>query len=135
MRWKFDTNIKTRCDSDHQMAPYIFCVRSYIPKTEIPVFEDKGNGDLEFTKFDEEDNEGQDIQIPIRYQLPCKGDSGSSHWVVNTNIDRAVVIGMSSFSGDYRRSETIICGHSAHIVKTTWPPFLHWIKKHAGIVK
>ena len=105
------------------MAPYIFCVRSNIPKTEIPVFEDKGNGDLEFTKFDEEDNEGQDIRIPIRYQLPCKGDSGSGHWITENN--KAILVGITVIG-------SVLCGRTSHMQATFDKIALNFIKSKAG---
>ena len=123
MRWKLDTNIKTRCDADHQTAPYIFCVRSYIAKTEIPVFEDKGNDNLEFKEFEVEDNERQDNGKPIGYQLPCKGDSGSGHWI--TENSKAILVGITI-------TGSMLCGRTSHMQATFDKIALDFIKSKAG---
>ena len=124
MRWKLDTNIKTRCDADYQMAPYMYCIRSYIPKTEIPVFEDNGNADLEFKEFEGEDNEEQGNGNPIGYQLPCKGDSGSGHWITENN--KAILVGITILG-------SVLCGRTSRMQATFDKNTLDFIKSKAGL--
>lgn len=124
MRWKLDTNIQTKCNIDYQLADYMFCVRPWIPKTVIPVFEDKGNGDLEFKVFEGEENEGQDNGEAIGYQLPCKGDSGSGHWITQSN--KAILVGISSTGSS-------VCGGTSQMHATFDKIVLDFIKSKAGL--
>ena len=63
------------------------------------------------------------------YTQPCKGDSGSGHWMRETNKNKRALVAINSFIyGDY-------CGFDSNAITTVHPRVLEWIKLHSHIKK
>ena len=126
MVWQFPTNFPFRCDfSPHEehkkFKPWYICIVYKPPQTSVFQFK-KGYKKLKFCEPDKED--------PVKrgYQLPCKGDSGSGHFMRNSNEEKWALVAINSYKiGQY-------CGADAHAITTVHPDVLNWIKYHSKIV-
>ena len=136
MVWKPDALFPRRCfDKDGDYRPWVMCINTLLPETSVFQFKLDQRGELNLYDVSREKPiEYLPRDENVGYQKPCKGDSGSGHWTFDTIREKAALVGITSFSGDIRKLETLVCGHSSHILKTTWPAFLKWIKQHSEIV-
>ena len=150
MKWRVDESKPKRCCKDGicpnigtPVPEYVTCVQTLLPTTPTAEFtqnlvenEDEIDelfnlkDDLEFTRFNEE--KAHDSKIG--YQLPCKGDSGSAHWV-KSNSGKYVMIGITA-KGHWPQYN--YCGEQAWMQKTTYNQkpknILDWIKVKAKII-
>ena len=128
MKWKMDCEkchpdkncILHEDNTDYRMTPYSLCVRSELPVTKTIEFKDVGNNQLEFINgVLMINNEPPNIDH-IGHQLPCRGDSGIGHWMMNGK--RSVLVGITAHGKDP-------CGSAAIMQKTTHKDILTWIKE------
>jgi hypothetical protein len=48
------------------------------------------------------------------------------HWIYNEQTKTSVLVGVASTGSN-------VCGYGSHMIKTTWPSILEWIKRHSEI--
>ena len=130
MVWEFPPNPPAGCkipvipshDSRH-FKPWYICIVSRAPSTSIFQFKENLFGTLNFRSADKEDS------AKSGYQLPCFGDSGSGHFMHETNEDKWALVAINSYQeGEY-------CGFDEHAITTVHPRVLDWIKLHSHISK
>ena len=125
MVWQFPTHFPFRCDIDkHDPAnfkPWYICIVYKPPQTSVFQFKKTGRRKLKYCDADKYD--------PIRagYQLPCKGDSGSGHFMKNSEGNKWALVALTSY--DYGQ----FCGTESHLMTTVHPDVLSWIKEHSKI--
>ena len=128
MVWEFPPNPPAGCkilrldshDSRH-FKPWYICIVSRAPSTSIFQFKENLFGTLNFRSADKEDS------AKSGYQLPCFGDSGSGHFMRETNEDKWALVAINSYQeGQY-------CGFDEHAITTVHPRVLEWIKLHSNI--
>ena len=128
MKWKMDCETchsDKNCvlhsgNTDYRMTPYSLCVRSELPLTKTIKFQDVGNDQLEFDNGELMINNEPPNIDHIGHQLPCRGDSGIGHWMMNGQ--RFVMVGITTNGMDP-------CGSAAIMQKTTYKDILTWIKE------
>ena len=98
-----------------------------LPQTSVFRFKKNSDGSLRLLTAIKETPEDIGKSKDIGHQLPCKGDSGSAHWMYNSKEEKRAVIAVTSFSNQE------VCGMDEHLMKTTHPSVLAWIKKYSEI--
>lgn len=137
--WKVDyrkvdksTIVENHCaDSEYDKAEFVVCSQSILPTIKSYVFHRNQDGSLrlsEIEKMKQEDYAG----LHPGFQQTCGGDSGSGHWVLNSNERRHVLV--STTFAKARIADGNWCGLQGIQIKTTWPPIHRWIKKHSNII-
>ena len=130
--WKIDKLMdEDHCADPSDKAEFIVCSQSILPTIKSAVFHRNQDGSLRLltiTKTKQEDYAGRHPG----FQQTCSGDSGSGHWVLNSNDQRHVLVGITFSKG--RSDDGIWCGMHTIKIKTTWPPINRWIKKHSSNV-
>ena len=131
MVWEFPFKQSPRCKVS--TSDYYLCISSLLPQTSVFVFKRNGINKLKFLNVYKEkiedsfDETNQNTKRQLGYQMTCKGDSGSGHWMYDSfNNQRALVAITSHNQGKY-------CGAPSNVLLTTHPNILEWIKKYSGI--
>ena len=146
MVWEYPFKQPTRCpdeyhnnpDPNQNSKPYYICMSSFLPKTSVFKFERDGKTKLKFSdayKEEIEDTFGKLTEVDkknIGYQLPCRGDSGSGHWMYDSTKNRRALVAITSH-GLFDAQIGKFCGGPTHSLLTTHPDILRWIKKFSGI--
>ena len=111
MTWKYNgQNEKKTCRDRKQKAHYVTCVHSDLPKINKAIIEfDDGFRLIDPKNQIKTEYEPQDEYIN-GYQLPCQGDSGSPHWIVNDEGE-AVLVGIVTTQHGH-------CGYVSHMQRT-----------------
>ena len=142
MVWEYPFKLAPRCygnvhnnpDPRKNTKPYYICTASFLPQTIVLKFKKDGKSKLKFSDVYNEKIEDtfdvNDAQTMKErgYQLPCKGDSGSGHWMyASSENKRAALVAIGSHTqGEF-------CGDNIHNLLTTYPTILKWIKTYSGI--
>ena len=63
--------------------------------------------------------------------MPCKGDSGSGHWMYDSRTKKRALVAVNSHS--IQNPKTNYCGAPNHNLLTTHPNVLKWIKRYSNI--
>ena len=119
MIWEFPFKRQARCNPNTHIPlifkPWYLCIVSRSPQTSV--FQFKIEGEMKFRSAYKEKprNAG--------YQLPCKGDSGSGHWMYNSKEQKRALVAINS------HGEGEFCGFDAHVMTTVHPDVLNWIKR------
>ena len=115
------------------MNDYYLCISSLLPETSVFKFKRNGKGKLKFLGADKENiedsfnPENKYLKQDLGFQMPCKGDSGSGHWMYDSHKDQRALVAIGSHNiGEY-------CGAPSHLPLTTHPNILEWIKKYSDI--
>ena len=131
MVWVFPFKHPSRCGTP--VNDYYLCISSILPRTSVFRFKRDGKGKLKFMDANKENIEdsfdatNKNTKENLGYQLPCKGDCGSGHWMYNSEEDRRALVAMSSHAiGEY-------CGAPSHVLLTTHPSVIQWIKRYSDI--
>ena len=131
MVWEFPFKQPSRCIE--RMNDYYLCISSLLPETSVFKFKRNGKRKLKFLSADKENiedsfnPENKYLNKELGFQMPCKGDSGSGHWMYDSHKDQRALVAIGSHNiGDY-------CGAPSHLLLTTHPNILEWIKKYSGI--
>ena len=130
MVWEFPFKRPSRCGVP--VNNYYLCISSVLPQTSVFRFKRNGKDKLKFLDAYKEkiedsfDATNKYTKENLGYQLPCKGDSGSGHWMYSSYEDRRALVAMSSHAiGEY-------CGAPSHVLLTTHPNVIKWIKIYSG---
>ena len=142
MVWEYPFKLPPRCydnvhdnpDPSKNTKPYYLCTASFLPQTIVLKFKKAGKSKLKlsdvYNEKIEDTFDANDVQTMKErgYQLPCKADSGSGHWMyASSENKRAALVAMVS------HSQGKFCGDSIHNLLTTYPTILKWIKTYSGI--
>ena len=130
MKWKIDPSKSEHfCFSDPQdHAQWIVCPTSILPTIKTHKFHMNDDGSLTF-KGIERKNQNEYAPRHAGFIQGCPGDSGSGHWIFNSNEERHVFVGVF-----YGRDETKNwCGYPSAVSKLTHEKIHSWIKLHALI--
>ena len=125
MVWQFPTEFPFSCDSSphdpDEFKPWYICIVYKPPQTSVFKFKKARFNKLKFCEPDKYD--------PIKrgYQLPCKGDSGSGHFMRNSDERKWALVAINAYARQH-------CGADAHAITTVHPDVLNWIKYHSKIV-
>ena len=124
MTWKYNgQNEKKTCRDRKQKAPYVTCVHSDLPKINKAIIEFDDGFRLKDPKNQIKTEYEPQEDSTSGYQLPCKGDSGAPHWVVNDD-NEAVLVGIAHSGGDD------LCGYFAHMQTTIDSDIFDFIWKY-----
>ena len=120
MVWEYKPTLPFRCPplahDPKFLKPWVLCIRSLNPQTSVFQFKKGKRGNLKFSNAYKEDSK------QLGYQTPCKGDSGSGHWIQDSKGNRKrALVGVNSYGGPF-------CGDSEHLISTVHPEVLDWIK-------
>ena len=146
MVWQYPSQQPTNCpdvfynnkDPDENTKPYYMCTASFLPETSVFRFKRDGNRKLQFQNAYKEKIEdtfnsiSNDDQKLIGFQHPCSGDSGSGHWMYDSTEKKRALVAISSHLPSTARLG-LFCGSPSHILLTTYPNILRWIKKWSDI--
>ena len=128
MIWEFPFKQPSR--SGVKKAPYYIAISSFLPETSVFEFEKDGKDKLKFSGADKEKVEDA-LNLKkfysIGFQLPCKADSGSGHWMTDSRNEQRALVAVTS------HGDESYCGSASHAILTSHPSVLQWIKKHSGI--
>ena len=129
MIWEYPGKRGSRCshDAKYYNEDWYLCIVSMLPQTSVFRFKKNSDGSLRLLTAIKETPEDIGKSKDIGHQLPCKGDSGSAHWMYNSKEEKRAVIAVTSFSNQE------VCGMDEHLMKTTHPSVLSWIKKYSEI--
>ena len=140
MIWEFPFSRPTHCRPNPMVEPphkpFYLCIASILPQTSVFRFvsdEDRLiNMVIDKETSQQARPQGNVIRVPtkkdyIGYQKLAPGDSGSPHWMYNPAKKKRALVGITSHG---RRSDDMI---GSHIMITTHPTILQWIKRHSGI--
>ena len=99
------------------------------PRVKVGTFVESMD-ELEFTGFE--------IEKPLEgtggYHRPCKGDSGSAHWITNYQMKAVVVATVSKGDKPCGSIKPRITPYAGEVLQFTSSPLIHyWIKKKAHI--
>ena len=130
MVWKVDSDNPQKCmehykDDSRKIGS--ICVKQLLPTISAPQFTLDQTETLRFYMNYQQTPDSYAKVDEWGTQLPCKGDSGSGHWIYDSVNQRSSLVGMTS------RNLGHGCGAPAIITDTTLPQFNNWIKKHAKI--
>ena len=143
MIWEFPFSRPTHCSAWWQASipnSFYLCIVSSLPQTSVFQFVSKKrtlrrNSKLkDMVIYKETPEQARPIKENIEerdfigYQMTLKGDSGSPHWMYSSTKKRRALIGITSFGSDTSREM-----FADHILLTTHPNVLKWIKRHSGI--
>ena len=132
MVWRFPPDAQASCKQQYipgepvphdsrYFKPWYICLVSPAPSTSLFKFKVNLFGRLNFHSADKEDTRESG------YKQPCGGDSGSGHFMRETNKDKWALVAITSYGrGDY-------CGFDEHAMNTVHPRVLDWIKLHSHI--
>ena len=141
MIWEFPISRPTPCRPDPMVEPFFLphkpfflCIAATLPQTSVFKFvseEDK----LRKMVIDKETPQiarPHGIRVPtekdyIVYQKTAAGDSGSPHWMYNSAKNKRGLVGITAHGSN--ANDKI----GFHILITTHPTILQWIKRHSGI--
>jgi len=141
MNWKVVSPVG--CRTPHFPLPpshfpkgWIVCEKTILPDTHTFQFtRNIVSGDLKYEAVRREKPLGKEgyllgteghLKDKIGYQHTCAGDSGAGHWIFDEEKQKAALVGTVSWGQG-------LCGYSNHMITTTWPFILEWIKRHSGI--
>lgn len=133
MTWILDDVSQTHCRGsryaiENFQPDYIVCVKSLLKPAKVWIFNENEN--MEFDRFEIETENIYDEHIGLfeeaensGYQLQCRGDSGSGHWIQREAGDmKHVLVGIFT--------RTFACGWGAKIEKINNKGNIKWIKSH-----
>merc|ERR1711994_782000 len=97
--------------------PWYLCIVSRSPQTSVFKFKIDEENEMKFR------NAYKEEPTSAGYQLPCKGDSGSGHWMYNSKEKKRALVAINS------HVEGEVCGTDSHVITTVHPDVLNWIKR------
>ena len=145
--WEYPPKHPSRCpkvfhnnqDPNDDTMPYYICISSFLPRTSMFKFEVSGENQLKFLNAYNEkleeilDGKEQSELKNIGYQLPCSGDSGSGHWMYDSEKNKRALVAITSHSASDTETGKY-CGVATHSLITTYPSVLQWIKRYSEIL-
>ena len=146
MIWEYPLKNPSSCrrfskdnpDSNDHAMPYYVCMSTAFPHTSVFRFERSKRKDrLKLSDVYNEKREdtfdalSEDDLRNVGYQVPCKGDSGSGHWMYDSRTKKRALVAVNSHS--IQNPKTNYCGAPNHNLLTTHPNVLKWIKRYSNI--
>ena len=128
MIWEFPFKQPSR--SRVEKEPYYIAISSFLPQTSVFEFNRDGKDKLKFSDaYKEKMKDALNLKnfYSIGFQLPCKGDSGSGHWMTDSRHEQRALVAVTS------HGDESYCGSAGHAILTSHPSVLQWIKRHSRI--